>query len=60
MVTQRYNENSIQVIYLKSSETKPTNTDNGSVVVEVDTGKCFRFDEENSRYYECNYMDVML
>ena len=45
MVTQEYNESSIQIFYLSSSDTKPTeNVTNGSVAIEVDTGKQFVFD----------------
>lgn len=59
MVTQEYNSSSIQILYLSSSDSKPTNCDNGSVVVEVDTGKTFRFDAEHITWYENGYMVVM-
>lgn len=59
MVTQEYNSSSIQIIYLTSSDTKPTDCDNGSVAVEVNTGRVFRFDKENTIWYDCGFMVVM-
>lgn len=61
MVTQGYNESSIQIFYLSSSDTKPTeNVTNGSVIIEVDTGKQFVFDEEHTTWYDFGYMKVIL
>lgn len=33
-----------------STDNKPTNAKNGSVFVEMDTGKIFIFDEENAQW----------
>ena len=60
MITQEYNPSSIQIIYLTSGETKPTDADNGSIVIETDTGKYFRFDKENSVWYDFGYIGVIL
>lgn len=35
-----------------SGDTKPTDVDNGSVMLEMDTGKVYFFDEENSQWRE--------
>lgn len=35
-----------------STDTKPTNVKNGSVFLEMDTGKVFAFDKEHSTWYE--------
>lgn len=60
MVTQEYNCGSIQVLFLTSSDTKPTDDiSNGSVIIEVDTGKKFRFDEENLTWYDFGYVKVV-
>lgn len=60
MVTQEYNRSSIQIIFLTSSDTKPTeDVDNGSVIIEVDTGKEYRFDKENIRWYDFGYVKVV-
>ena len=60
MVTQEYNRDSIQILYLTSSESKPTECSNGSIVIEVDTGKYFRFDKENAIWYDFGYVGDML
>lgn len=60
MVTQELNDSSIQYLYMKSSDVKPTEgISNGSVIVEVDTGKHFRFDEENRVWYDFGYAKVV-
>lgn len=61
MVTQDLNDSSIQYLYMNSSDVKPTDgITNGSVIVEVDTGKHFRYDEENHVWYDFGYVSVML
>ena len=60
MVTQSYNDSSIQILYLTSAEIKPTDVENGSVVIEVDTGKKYRFDAENLIWYDFGYMKVII
>lgn len=60
MVTQEYNNDSIQVIYLTSSDTKPTSVDNGSVAIEVNTGKHYRFDAENITWHDFGYIKVII
>lgn len=59
MVTQLYNENTMQVVYITSDETKPTDCSNGSKLVEVDTGKEYRFDEENKLWIDFSNVKVM-
>lgn len=60
MLTQEYNHSSIQIIFLTSSDTKPTeDVNNGSVIIEVDTGKEYRFDKENFRWYDFGYVKVV-
>ncbi len=60
MVTQEYNCSSIQIFFLTSSDTKPTeDVSNGSVVIEVDTGKQFRFDIENVTWHDFGYVKVV-
>ena len=44
-------------VYLKqgsclSTDTKPTDVANGSILVEMDTGTAYMFDEENSTWRE--------
>lgn len=56
MVTQRNNERSIAYFNLLSTDTKPTDCPNGSIAIETDTGKEFRFDKENSVWHEFGYM----
>lgn len=60
MVTQDYNDSSIQILHLTSTETKPTDVDNGSIIIEVDTGKQFRFDAENLIWYDFGYVEVII
>lgn len=36
----------------RSTDAKPTDVENGSTYEEIDTGKTFRFDKENSTWYE--------
>lgn len=60
MVTQEYNRGSIQIFFLASSDTKPTeDVSNGSVIIEVDTGKQFRFDIENVTWHDFGYAKVV-
>ena len=35
-----------------SGDTKPTGQQNGATFKEIDTGKVYRFDEENNLWYE--------
>lgn len=60
MVTQSYNDNSEQIIYLTSSDAKPSGCDNGSAVVEVDTAKKFLYDAENDEWYQAGYVEVTM
>lgn len=60
MVTQDNNDNSVQVIYLTSNDTKPSNVSNGSVVVETDTALQFRYDGENDEWYPSGYAEVII
>lgn len=60
MITQEYNHSSIQIIYLTSGEAKPTDADNGSIAIEVDTGKYYRFDKENSVWHDFGCIGVIL
>ena len=39
-------------IFCLSSDTKPTDVANGSLAIEIDTGKEFRFDAENETWYD--------
>lgn len=60
MVTQEYNCSSIQVFFLTSSDIKPTeDVSNGSVIIEVDTGKQYRFDIENVMWHDFGYAKVV-
>lgn len=34
-----------------STDTKPTGNINGSLFREIDTGKCYRYDEESDAWY---------
>lgn len=61
MVTQELNGSSIQIMYLSSSEPKPTDDiNNGSIIIEVDTGRAFRFDLENLMWHDAGYMKVVV
>lgn len=55
MVTQECNKMSVSYFRLLSTDEKPTDCPNGSVAVEVDTGKEYRFDAENKRWYVSGY-----
>jgi hypothetical protein len=45
---------------MTSTDTKPTtDIENGSIIVEVDTGKHFRFDKENLTWYDFGYVKVV-
>lgn len=60
MVTQEYNCSSIQVFFLTSSDIKPIeDVSNGSVIIEVDTGKQYRFDIENVMWHDFGYAKVV-
>ncbi len=60
MITQDLCNGSIQIIYLTSTDTKPTNIGNGSKAIETDTGKEFIFDAENVVWYDFGYMRVII
>ena len=36
----------------RSIDTKPANVENGAVYKEIDTGRIYRYDTENNRWYE--------
>lgn len=36
----------------RSIDTKPTDVENGAVYREIDTGRVYRYDAENKRWYE--------
>lgn len=52
MLTQRFRWNIPTEFNLLSTDTKPTDCPNGSKVNEIDTGKQYLFDAENSVWYE--------
>lgn len=54
MVTEKGGRYSLlrKLLYGLSTDTKPTNVANGSGYVEMDTGKRYRFDEENATWHE--------
>lgn len=61
MVTQEYYGSVVEVFYLTSSDTKPTeDVDNGSVIIEIDTGKKFVFDKENGTWCDFGFVKVVL
>lgn len=61
MVTQELDSGSIQIMYVTSSEPKPIhNINNGSIIIEVDTGHAFRFDLENLLWHDVGYMKVVM
>ena len=61
MVTQELDSGSIQIMYITSSESKPIhNINNGSIIIEVDTGRAFRFDLENLMWHDVGYMKVVM
>ena len=47
MVTQEHDKY-MQTIYIRSDEPKPSVAQNGDCIIEVDTGKPYRFDAENA------------
>ena len=51
MVTQELNDGSIQIFYMKSTDESPTAADNGSILIEVDTGIAYRYDKENDSWW---------
>lgn len=58
MLTQQLNENSIQILYCKSTDTKPTDCDNGSIIMEIDTSKYYKFSKSNTTWYEVPYTQI--
>lgn len=40
------------IVYCLSSDSKPADVDNGSVLIEMDTKKVYFFDEENHTWRE--------
>lgn len=42
----------IQTFYGLSADTKPTNANNGSLFIEIDTGNVYSFDAENEEWEE--------
>ena len=48
MVTQIYHSESVQTFYIKSTDTKPSGCKNGDIVVYVNTGERYMYDEENN------------
>lgn len=52
MLTQHFKPNIPAKFYGLSTDTKPTDCANGSKFFEIDTGKAYRFDEENSQWRE--------
>lgn len=52
MLTQQFKPNIPAKFYGLTTDTKPTDCANGSKFFEIDTGKAYRFDEENSQWRE--------
>ena len=50
MVTQEYDKHT-QTFYLRSDDQKPSGVENGTRIIEVDTGDEYRFDAENSTWH---------
>lgn len=50
MVTQEYDKHT-QTLYLRSDDQKPSGVENGTRIIEVDTGEEYRFDAENSTWH---------
>ena len=46
------NYQDIHEIRCLSTDTKPTNVSNGSSLIEMDTGKIYLFDQENTEWME--------
>ena len=42
----------IQTFYGLSTDPKPTNVKNGSIFIEIDTGKGYMFSASNSQWHE--------
>lgn len=38
----------------RSIDTKPNDVENGAIYKEIDTGRTYRFDKENSKWYEAD------
>lgn len=55
MITQEKNEMSVSHFRLMSTDTKPTDCPNGSVAVEIDTGKKYKFDAEEKQWYDSGF-----
>ena len=49
-ITSSYNET--KEIYCLSTDTKPTGVPNGSICVEMDTGKLYLYDEDGTQWIE--------
>lgn len=47
-----YNNPRAQSLCGSSTDTKPTDVENGAKFVEIDSGKVYRFDRENKVWYE--------
>lgn len=50
MVTQEYDKHT-QTFYLRSDDQRPSGVENGTRIIEVDTGDEYRFDAENSTWH---------
>lgn len=55
MLTQQLNDKSIQILYCKSTDTKPNDCSNGSIILEIDTGKYYKFSESDTTWYEAPF-----
>ena len=55
MVTQEYNETSVSCFRLLSTDTKPTDCPNGSIAIEIDTGRKYRFDAVEKQWYDSGF-----
>jgi hypothetical protein len=47
-----FNVNGQTQIYQLSTDTKPDHAANGTLLVEMDTGKLYTYDEENKQWHE--------
>ena len=47
-----FNNNGQTVIYQLSTDAKPDHAANGTLLVEMDTGKLYVYDEENKQWHE--------
>lgn len=52
MITQRFHDESVQRFYGLSTDTKPTDCDNGSTFVEVNTCKAYIFNAATKTWTE--------